>query len=98
MQSGREGAAAVWTGKGLLVWGGGTFRAGSLIAQRGLAYDPRANRWSPLPWAPLLGRLAPTAVWTGHAMIVWGGHRPAAPVGTGQRFFVDGGVFRPATS
>lgn len=34
----------------------------------GLAYDPRGNGWSPLPQAPLLGRVDPTAVWTAHSI------------------------------
>ncbi|MGB2954109.1 MAG: GerMN domain-containing protein [Gaiellaceae bacterium] len=93
MESGRFSAAAVWTGKRLLVWGGGTGRAGSLvIPPHGLAYDPKANRWSPLPQAPLLGRLDPTAVWTGRAIIVWGG----SPSGPGKPF-ADGAVFNPTT-
>ena len=99
MPSPRPHAATVWTGRRLLIWGGGTIRNdGSLaIAGRGLAFDPKANCWSPLPWVPLLGRLDPTAVWTGHAMIAWGGTRPRTPVNTGQRVFTDGAVFRPAT-
>ncbi|MGZ4302510.1 MAG: hypothetical protein ACXVE0_12975 [Gaiellaceae bacterium] len=100
MKSGRSGAAAVWTGKRLLIWGGTTSSLAGfklVTPSQGLAYDPNANRWSPLPWAPLLGRLDPTAVWTGHAMIVWGGQRPATPVGTGDRFFADGAAFRPAS-
>jgi N-acetylneuraminic acid mutarotase len=97
--SSRFGAATVWTGKRLLVWGGSkTAGAGPpVIPAHGLAYDPRANRWSPLPEAPLLGRLDPTAVWTGHEMIVWGGDRPAMPLGSGTRFFNDAAAFRPAS-
>jgi hypothetical protein len=92
MESGRLRAAAVWTGKRLLLWGGGTGGAGSLvIPPHGLAYDPRTDRWSPLPQAPLLGRLDPTAVWTGRALIVWGGETRAA-----RRLFADGAAFRPA--
>lgn len=50
MESGRTGAAAVWTGKRLLVWGGRMALAGEDVTPpHGLAYDPRANRWSPLP-------------------------------------------------
>ena len=99
MPSQRSQAATVWTGKGLLIWGGRTSRDdGALaVARRGLAFDPKVNRWSALPWAPLLGRLDPTAVWTGHAMIVWGGNRPNVPVNTGQRVSADGASFRPAT-
>jgi len=100
MPSRREGAAAVWTGKRLLIWGGTTssLAAVKLVTpNQGLAYDPRGNRWSALPGAPLPGRLDPTAVWTGHAMIVWGGYRPAIPAGAGERVFADGAAFRPAT-
>ena len=97
MSAGRAGAAAVWTGKRLLIWGGTTSTPSGVklvTPNQGLAYDPKANRWSPLPGAPLLGRLDPTAVWTGQAMIVWGGHRPAIPEG---RVFADGAAFRPST-
>jgi hypothetical protein len=44
-----------------------------VVPRHGLAYDPRTNRWSALPQAPLAGRSRPTAVWTGRAMITWGG-------------------------
>lgn len=105
MESGREGAAAVWTGTQLLVWGGRTARAGSplpvrcgdvptpcVTASHGLAYDPEANRWAPLPTAPLRGRLNPTAVWTGQAMIVWGGGTERPP----YRDITSGALFTPA--
>ena len=73
MESGRIGAAAVWTGSRLLLWGGTTSPGGTVVPRHGLAYDPRTNRWSPLPQAPLAGRLQPTAVWTGRSLITWGG-------------------------
>ena len=74
--------ASVWTGTRLLVWGGTTVTGGGtrVVTPRfpppGLALDPAANRWSRLPPAPIRGRLDPTAVWTGHSMVVWGGWRP----------------------
>jgi len=98
MDSGRASFAAVWTGTRLLVWGGTTIPGGGVrkvVPQsppRGLAYDPAANRWSALRQAPLRGRLDPTAVWTGHAMIVWGG--VAANI---YRGFADGAAFTQAT-
>jgi hypothetical protein len=74
MDSGRARAAAVWTGKRLLLWGGETGQPGGFATPpHGLAYDPRADRWVPLPQAPLLGRLDPVAAWTGRSLIVWGG-------------------------
>ena len=77
MPSGRSGAAAVWTGTQLLLWGGQTTPSGETVTPaHGLAYDPAANRWSALPPSPLLGRDDPAAVWTGHLMLVWGGRDP----------------------
>jgi len=93
MESGRIGAAAVWTGKHLLVWGGATQPPGATapnLPTHGLAYDPRANRWTPLPQAPIWGRADPAAVWTGKAMLVWGGPRYNHPP------FADGAAFTPA--
>src|SRR5439155_499322 len=92
MESTRLGFAAVWTGKKLLLWGG---QAGSpsapSIPAHGLAYDPAANGWSPLPPAPILGRPGPTAVWTGRQMIVWGG-------GQSPPAFADGAAFTPTAA
>jgi len=86
MDSGRARSAAVWTGRRLLLWGGETGRPGAfVIPPHGLAYDPRADRWSPLPQAPLRGRLDPVGVWTGRALLVWGGDPGLA----------DGAAFTP---
>jgi len=93
MESGRAGFAAVWTGTRLLVWGGRI--PPSYAPQRpprGFAYDPATSRWSRLPQAPLRGRFDPAAVWTGRAMIVWGGG--GLPE---YRSFTDGAVFTPTT-
>lgn len=97
MDSGRASFAAVWAGTRLLIWGGTTTPGGGVrevVPQsppRGFAYTPATNRWSTLPRAPLRGRLDPTAVWTGRAMIVWGGL--AANI---YRGFADGAAFTPA--
>jgi hypothetical protein len=50
----------------MIVWGG---TAGS----EGARYDPLVDRWELIAPAPLSGRVDHTAVWTGAAMIVWGG-------------------------
>ena len=101
LPSSRVGAAIVWTGKQLLLWGGSKKTSNtSLVAQaitsHGLAYDPRADRWSTLPQAPLAGRNGATAVWTGREMIVWGGIRPNKPYGTGDEVLANGATFTPA--
>ncbi|MGZ4381532.1 MAG: Kelch repeat-containing protein [Gaiellaceae bacterium] len=98
MGSGRASFAAVWAGTRLLIWGGTTIPGGGareVVPQsppQGFAYDPATNRWSALSRAPLRGCLEPTAVWTGHAMIVWGGS--GLPNYQG---FTDGARFTPAT-
>jgi N-acetylneuraminic acid mutarotase len=96
MESGRIGAAVVWTGTRVLLWGGSETANGGppTIPPHGLSYDPRANRWSPLPQAPLLGRLDPAGTWTGRSFVVWGGSVPAS--GSGTTFFYDGAAFTPA--
>jgi hypothetical protein len=97
MPSGRAGAAVVWTGKRILVWGGSLNGDGKppVFPVHGLAYDPKADRWSTLPQSPLQGRLDPTAVWTGSQLILWGGDKPATPLGTGTKYLADGAAFRP---
>lgn len=92
METGRIDCAAVWTGKQLLIWGGqaGTRRFSIQRPPRGFAYDPASNRWSRLPQAPLSGRVDPVGVWTGRAMMVWGGS--GLP---GNRSFTDGATFTP---
>jgi N-acetylneuraminic acid mutarotase len=92
MPSGRVGASVVWAGTRLLVWGGQTAPdARPESPPRGLAYDPRTNRWSALPRAPLSGRIGQTAVWAGHALLVWGGGTGRPPYAG----FRDGAAFTP---
>ena len=57
-------------------------------ARSQVAYDPKTNRWSQLPPAPILGRMDPAAVWTGRELLVWGG-------GDSYPAFADGAAFRP---
>jgi len=91
MPSGRSEFAAVWDGRRLLVWGGTTTSANvPQSPAEGLAYDPRSNRWSSLPVAPLRPRLGAIAAWTGHSMIIWGGWT------IGTRYLTDGAAFTPA--
>src|ERR1043166_3548290 len=71
--SGRQSPTSVWTGREMLIWGGAFDTATSLFNTGG-AYDPVANSWKPtsLTGVPT-ARLYHSAVWTGKAMIVWGG-------------------------
>ena len=73
MPSGRSRSVAVWTGRRLVLVGGLTgMPLSSTPAVRPLAYDPRTNRWSALPRAPLPAKLQPTVVNAGPRLLVWG--------------------------
>ncbi|HEX4823484.1 MAG TPA: hypothetical protein VFV19_04195 [Candidatus Polarisedimenticolaceae bacterium] len=69
----RGGHTTVWTGHEMIVWGGQDDNAYSFPISGG-RYDPISDSWSPtaLENAPA-GRLAQSAIWTGHEMVVWGG-------------------------
>ena len=95
---GRERMRAVWAGDRLLLWGGVTQSRGQLVlAPHGLAYDPKSDRWSTLPAAPLDGRLDPFAVWTGKSLLVWGGDplREQIPSADDWWPLVDGALYTP---
>jgi hypothetical protein len=64
-----RGAATVWTGSELIVWGGG--ERDSTTTRTGAAYNPRTDSWRPLSEAPL-GLNLVSGVWTGREMIVFG--------------------------
>jgi hypothetical protein len=72
----RTGAAATWTGRELLVWGGHDHLGGNTgvlhVAADGAAYDPARGTWRRLPPAPLAARAGATAVWTGREVLVVG--------------------------
>jgi hypothetical protein len=90
MPSGREDAAAAWTGRRLLVWGGGV--GGGRESRRTLAYDPSSDRWSALAPAPIRARAGAAAFWTAHGLIVHGGW-----TGPNRRRLADGAILRLAT-
>jgi len=75
---GRFGHAAVWTGREMIVWGGitvaGGFGSPIINHLTGGRYDPRIDTWiaTSLSEAPQ-GRFEHTLVWTGAAMVPWGG-------------------------
>jgi N-acetylneuraminic acid mutarotase len=82
--------AAVWTGTEMIVWGGREPSGGEEAGGRGGRYDPALDAWTPVGTvgAPP-ARSMHSAVWTGTAMIVWGG--------TEATVFDSGGSYDPAT-
>jgi hypothetical protein len=89
----RAYAVVVWTGRELVVWGGLPFGIDQPWQNDGWRYDPAGDSWSPLPVADAPeARQFPVGVWTGHELVVWGGHRPDLPFGSLQ----SGACYRPA--
>lgn len=91
----RRYASVVWTGRELLVWGGLAMGSSRLL-NSGARYDPRTDTWTPMTavGAPS-PRLDATAVWTGTALIVWGGSTAPDPDFPQRRD--DGAIYTPAT-
>jgi len=87
----RYGHTAVWTGSEMWIFGG-TLPDLTHVTSTGGRYRPDADAWAPLPssGAPS-ARTGHGAVWTGQAMIVWGGS------GEGQ-FYNTGARLRPGES
>jgi hypothetical protein len=89
----REGHTAIWTGSEMIVWGG--FNGGNSLNTGGM-YDPAAAEAS--AWVATSTDGAPsareehTAVWTGEAMMIWGGCGGDACSLT----FGDGGLLTPS--
>jgi len=86
----RTGTAFDWSGKELLVWGGGI--GTTQVFADGAAYDPAADSWRPLPPSPLTARRA-KGVWTGRELLVWGGRDIVD-----TKFFADGAAYDPVAN
>ena len=91
---GREGHPAVWTGHEMLVWGGVGDPYHSSFLDDGGRYDPESDSWQPIPGegAPS-ARSRHSAVWTGDAMIVWGGIGLSGGTASGGRYVPSTGVW-----
>jgi N-acetylneuraminic acid mutarotase len=87
---------AVWTGSEMIVWGGFSCEACSNSElDTGARYDPSTDTWTAVTTANApAARGYHSAVWTGSAMIVWGGANDGPP---GPILFASGGVYDPAT-
>jgi hypothetical protein len=88
------GGTAVWTGTELIVWGGNeTGGASPRPTNLGAAYNPTSDVWRPITTAGApAGRAFHSAVWSGSAMIIWGGE--TAESGS-VHVFANGGSYDP---
>jgi N-acetylneuraminic acid mutarotase len=88
----RRDHAAVWTGREMVIWGGNPSVTvpvpadPSSFLSNGARYDPRQNLWFPISSenAPS-SRYAPTMIWTGFELVVWGGANGQTALDTGGR-------------
>jgi len=88
----RWGHTAVWAGSELLIWGGTSDARSGQGRGDGAAYNPVTDTWRPIsPTSAPVPRSRHTAVWTGNAMLIWGG---GAGLGT---LLADGAQYDPLT-
>jgi N-acetylneuraminic acid mutarotase len=82
----RESHTAVWTGSRMVVWGGYDVVNGTYFGD-GRRYDPMFDAWTTMSslGAPA-ARTAHTAVWSGTAMLVWGGYDASGGMQSGGRY------------
>lgn len=71
--SDRSDHTVIWTGSQMIVWGGRSHAPATTLGN-GAAYTPATNQWASLPGSGAPSpRQQHSAIWTGGAMIVWGG-------------------------
>lgn len=83
---------AVWTGMKMIVWGG---HDGTGWNPVGGQYDPRIQRWFPVPQSPLLAREDHIMLWTGTRVAIWGGRHAVGRLGDGALFDPNSNQWTP---
>jgi N-acetylneuraminic acid mutarotase len=79
-------AVVVWTGRYVLLWGGGCCGG---YENTGSLYEPATDTWRSMPPSPLSAREA-DGVWTGQELIIVGGTAEGVA-------FADAAAYNPAT-
>jgi N-acetylneuraminic acid mutarotase len=94
---GRWFSTVVWTGNEMIIWGGYSYDTTDHYWNTGGRYNPDTDSWvaTSTTNAPV-GRVSHTAVWTGSAMIVWGGAN-VSPNGFANDLNT-GGIYNPGTN
>jgi hypothetical protein len=82
--------SAIWTGTEMIIWGG-QGQVGGEGLNTGARYNPNTDSWTTVTVsnAPE-ARLYHSAVWSGSAMVIWGGN-------SGRGFLATGGRYNPST-
>jgi N-acetylneuraminic acid mutarotase len=94
--SARHDHTAVWTGSGMIVWGG---RGDSGVSTgTGAIYDPATDTWRSTTNASAPeARYGHTAVWNDAVMLIWGGEGASSFLQTGGRYDPVGDGWTPVS-
>jgi hypothetical protein len=87
--SARTVANSVWTGSEMIVWGGATdYQCVCNSLNTGARYNPATDSWATMSTQNTPDGLSnPSVVWSGSAMIVWGGATTSSTyVNSGRRY------------
>jgi hypothetical protein len=82
-QDQRQGAAGVWTGTQMVMWGGADEDG---VHDDGVVESVRDGTRRPIAASPLTARRDPVTVWTGDHMLVWGGDGGGEPLADGAAY------------
>jgi hypothetical protein len=88
----RMGVEGAWTGKELVLAGGGGRPGSNVTHKNGAAYNPATNTWRRIPQMPRRESYG-DAVWDGREVLFLGGYRPGAHQPPAQ-----GLAFNPVTN
>ena len=94
----RTGAAQVWTGTQLLIWGGYTGFDEQNVVASGLVFDAAEQTWRPTAPAPLESRALMASAWTGSELLGWGGWSGTYGYEFAEAFLGDGAAYDPVTA
>ena len=83
----RTGAATLWTGKQLFVWGGTT---PTKTYANGAVLDPTTKTWRLLPRSPLRARALSASTIAGSSVFIWGGRESR---GRSTTVYGDGALY-----
>ena len=93
----RNGAAQVWTGSELLIWGGYTGFDELDVVANGHAFDATEMTWRPIDHAPIGPRAHMAFAWTGSELLIWGGWSGRYGYEFAEEFFDDGAAYDPVS-
>lgn len=82
----RSQPVGVWTGHEMIIWSGNGVDREDYLADGG-RYNPVTNSWKPTSEVNVpLNRANASGVWTGHEMIIYGGHDQEGTMEGGGRY------------